>query len=94
MPKFVIERTLPKAGDLTPDQLAEIARKSNAVLDEMAPRVQWVQTYVTDEKLFCVYNADDAELIREHARRGGFPCDVIRPVNAIMDPVTGESDGR
>lgn len=90
MPKFVIERTLPGAGELTPDELAGIAVRSNAALREVGPDVQWVHTYVTDEKLFCVYNAGNAELVREHARRGGFPCDSVRPVNAIMDPVTGE----
>lgn len=91
MPKFVIERTVPGAGQMTPAQLGGISAQSNEVLDQMAPGIQWVHTYVTDDRLFCVYNARDAELVREHARRGGFPCDVIRSVRAIIDPVTGEA---
>lgn len=93
MPKFVIERTVPGAGEMTPDQLGSIAAQSNTVLAGMASGIQWVHTYVTDDRLFCVYNAEDQQLIREHARRGGFPCDAIRPVSAIIDSVTGEEAG-
>lgn len=89
MPKYVIERTLPGAGELTAEELRKISAKSNAVIADLGGEIQWVQTYVTDDKLFCVYNAGDAELIKEHARRGGFPCDQVRPVSAVIDPVTG-----
>lgn len=93
MPKFVIERTVPDANQLTPEQLSDLSAQSNRVLYAMAPGIEWVHSYVTDDRLFCVYDADSPELIREHARRGGFPCDVIRPVSAIIDPVTGEEAG-
>ncbi|HWC69405.1 MAG TPA: DUF4242 domain-containing protein, partial [Acidimicrobiales bacterium] len=74
MPKYVIERTLPGAGALTDTELQAIAQKSNEVLDAMAGRAQWLQSYVTGDKLYCVYIADNAETIAEHARAGGFPC--------------------
>ncbi|HVL06405.1 MAG TPA: DUF4242 domain-containing protein [Acidimicrobiales bacterium] len=90
MPKFVIERTLPGAGNLMTEDLQAISQKSVEVLDSMAGRAQWLQTYVTDEKLFCVYIADDAETVAEHATAGGFPCDAARPVHAIIDPTTAE----
>lgn len=93
MPKFVIERTVPGAGQMTPAQLGGISAQSNKVLGEIGSGIQWVQSYVTDDRLFCIYNARDEELIHEHARRGGFPCDAIRPVSAIIDPVTGEGAG-
>jgi hypothetical protein len=89
MPKFVIERELPGAGRLTAEELQGISAKSNAVLGQLGSDVQWVQTYVTDDKLFCVYNAKDQSLIEEHARRGGFPCNRVSPVSAVIDPVTG-----
>lgn len=91
MPKYLIERTVPEAGRLSSDQLQGIAAKSNAVLADMDADVQWVNTYVADDRLFCVYIAENEELIREHARRGGFPCDSIRRVGAVIDPVTGEN---
>ena len=91
MPKFVIERTLPGAGKLSADELQGIAQKSNEVLDGMAGRAQWLQSYVTDDKLFCVYIADDAAAVREHAKSGGFPCDNALQVRTIIDPTTGES---
>lgn len=89
MPKYVIERTLPGAGDLTPDQLQAISQKSNDVLAGMGGRAQWLQSYVTDDKLFCVYVADDPEAIREHAQEGGFPADAVHRVGTIIDPTTG-----
>lgn len=89
MPKFVIEREVPGAGRMTADELEGIAAKSNAVLAELGGDIQWVQSYVTGDKLFCIYNARDASLIEEHARRGGFPCNQIRAVTAVIDPVTG-----
>ena len=90
MPKFVIERTLPGAGDLSADQLQAISQKSVEVLDGMAGRAQWLQSYVTDDKIFCVYIADDAETVAEHAQAGGFPCDAARHVRTIIDPTTAE----
>lgn len=90
MPKYVIERKLPNAGQLTPDELKAIAQKSNSVLHEMGPEIQWVQSYVTEDAIYCVYNAPNADMVREHARRGGFPADTVTPVHAIIDPTTAE----
>ena len=91
MPKYVIERELPGAGALTSDELQAISQKSVEVLDSMAGRAQWLETYVTDDKLFCVYIADDEVAVREHATAGGFPCNAVRPVAGIIDPTTAES---
>jgi len=90
MPKYVIERTLPGAGKLSSADLRGIAQKSNAVLRELGPDVQWVESYVTGDKIYCVYNAKDAEIIAEHAKRGGFPADRISPVVTMIDPSTGD----
>jgi hypothetical protein len=90
MPKFVIERTLPGAGKLTVDELQGISQKSVEVLDGMAGRAQWLQSYVTDDKIYCVYIADDAETVAEHAKAGGFPCDSAARVSTIIDPTTAE----
>jgi hypothetical protein len=90
MPKYVIERDLPGAGQLSASELQAIAQKSNAVLDSMAGRAQWLQSYVTDDKLFCVYIADDPATVEEHAVAGGFPCNGVRHVVTIIDPTTGE----
>lgn len=92
MPKFLIERTLPGAGELSGDELRSIAEKSNGVLAGMNGRAQWLQSYVTDDSLFCVYVADDADAVLEHARAGGFPCDNVRRVRTIIDPTTAETD--
>ena len=89
MPRYVIERTLPGAGSLSSDQLCAISRKSNDVLAELPNGVQWQQSYVTDDKLYCVYLARDPELIREHARIGGFPLDSVHEVRSMIDPTTG-----
>lgn len=91
MPKYMIERSLPGAGDLTAADLQSIAQKSNDVLDSMAGRAQWLQSYVADDKLFCVYIADSPESVVEHARAGGFPCDHVRQVRSIIDPTTAEA---
>jgi hypothetical protein len=91
MPKYVIERELPGAGKLTPEQLREVAQKSNGILQTLGPKIQWVQTYVSDDKLYCVYNAPSPKLIEEHAKCGGFPANRISQVRAIMDPTTAES---
>lgn len=90
MPKYVIERDLPGVGLLPADQLTDIARKSRNVLRELGPTVQWVQSYVTDDKLYCVYIAPDEPAVVEHARRGGFPLDSISRVRSIIDPVTAD----
>lgn len=90
MPKYLIERKIPGAGQMTPAQLQETAAKSNAVLGEMGKDIQWVQSYVVQDKVYCVYNAKGPEVLREHARRGGFPADVIMEVKAVIDPVTAE----
>jgi hypothetical protein len=91
MPKFVIERELPGAGTLSAAELKAIAERSNGVLCEMGPEIQWIQTYVTGEKLYCVYISPTAELVREHARRGGFPANSVAQVHTIMDPTTAEA---
>lgn len=90
MPKYVIERELAGAGRLTSDELCAVSQKSNDVLATMAPRAQWLQSYVADDKLFCIYVADDPEAIREHATAGGFPVTAIHRVSAVIDPTTGE----
>ncbi len=90
MPKFVIERDLPGAGRLTPQQLQGVAQKSNAVLRELGPEIQWVQSYVTGDKIYCIYVAPNAEIIREHAKKGGFPANSVTPVTATIDPTTAE----
>ena len=90
MPKYVIERELPGAGQLGRDELQAISQRSVEVLDAMAGRAQWLQTYVTDDKLFCVYIADDEAAVKEHAATGGFPCNAVRRVATIIDPTTAE----
>jgi Nickel responsive protein SCO4226-like len=90
MPKFVIERTLPGAGNLSPQELHTISAKSNSVLADMAPRAQWLESFVTPDKLYCVYIAESAAAVQEHADCGGFPADVINEVVTIIGPVTGE----
>lgn len=91
MPKYVIERQLPGAGRLSTDELNAISTKSNEVLASMAHCAQWLQSYVTDDKIFCVYVADGPETIREHARLGGFPVDAIHLVGAVIDPSSGNA---
>jgi hypothetical protein len=91
MPKYVIERELPGAGKMTREQLREVAQKSNGVLQTLGPKIQWVETYVSDDKLYCVYNAPSPRLIEEHAKCGGFPANRISQVRAIMDPTTAEA---
>ena len=91
MPKYVIERELPGAGKMTREQLRELAQKSNGVLHTLGPKIQWVETYVSEDKLYCVYNAPSPKLIEEHAKCGGFPANRISQVRAIMDPTTAEA---
>ncbi|QHV96114.1 MULTISPECIES: DUF4242 domain-containing protein [Spirosoma] len=90
MPKYVIEREIPGAGNLTPDELKGISQTSCDVLRAMGPEIQWVESYVTTDKIYCVYNAPDEALIREHAKQGGFPANVVSKVSAIIDPTTAE----
>ena len=90
MPKFVIERNLPGAGKLSAKELQAVAQKSNEVLRSLGPDIQWVQSYVTDDKIYCVYVAPSEELIRKHAKEGGFPADRITPVRTTIDPTTAE----
>jgi uncharacterized protein DUF4242 len=91
MPKFLIERDLPDAGKLTPQQLQAVAQKSCSVLRNMGPQIQWVQSYVTDNKIYCVYVAQNEQAIREHAKQGGFPANRISEVRTMIDPTTAES---
>jgi len=90
MPKFVIEREIPGAGKLSPAELQAISQRSCSVLGELGPRIQWLQSYVTDDKIYCVYIAPDEKLIREHAERGGFPANRISEVRTVIDPTTAE----
>ena len=90
MPKYVIERNIPKAGSLTAEQLQAASQKSCGVLRKMGPQIQWVQSYVTGDKIYCVYIAADEDGIREHAAAAGLPADRISRVTAIIDPTTAE----
>ncbi|HEY5897416.1 MAG TPA: DUF4242 domain-containing protein [Burkholderiales bacterium] len=90
MPKFVIERDLPGAGKLSPAELKGVSQKSCEVLRGMGPRVQWQQSYVTDDKIYCVYLADSEKDVREHAQKGGFPANRISAVRAVIDPSTAD----
>jgi len=90
MPKYVIERELPGAGDLSADELHDISAKSNQVLSDLGPDIRWLQSYVTDDKIYCVYVAPDEDIIFEHARCGGFPADKVSRVSTVIDPSTGD----
>lgn len=90
MPKFVIEREIPEAGKLAPQELQGISQKSCDVLRGMGPEIQWVHSYVTDDKIYCVYIAPDEEAVREHARQGGFPANRVSQVRTVIDPTTAE----
>jgi hypothetical protein len=90
MPKYLIERNIANAGKWTAREKQEIAGKSCRVLRELGAEIQWVQSYVTEEKVFCIYIAPNPEIIREHAKRGGFPADAIREIKGIIDPTTSE----
>lgn len=91
MPKFVIEREIPGAGALSPEQLQGIAQKSCGVLRNLGPQIQWLQSYVTDNKVYCIYIAPDEETVREHAQQGGFPANTVARVLKVIDPTTAES---
>jgi hypothetical protein len=91
MPKFVIERELPGAGRLSPAELQAISQKSCDVLQSMGPSIQWQQSFVTDDKLYCVYIAPNEEVVRQHATRGGFPANSINRIRAVIDPTTADT---
>lgn len=90
MPTYVIERTIPGAGQMDGATLAAISGQSNDALREVGPEIQWVHSYVADDKIFCLYRAADPDLIREHGRCGGFPVDAVHEVRAVIDPTTAE----
>ncbi len=90
MPKYVIERELPGAGSLTAEQLKSISQTSCGVLNKLGPSIQWNHSYVTDDKIYCVYIAPNEEMVREHATQGGFPANKISQVIEIIDPTTAE----
>jgi hypothetical protein len=91
MPKYVIEREIAGAGKLTPDQLQGVAQKSCGVLKKIGPQIQWLESYVTDDKIYCVYIAPDEATVREHAKQGGFPANRVSKVKTIIDPTTAET---
>lgn len=90
MPKYLIEREIPGAGDLSPEELKGISQTSCGVLQSMGPDIQWVQSYVTDDKVYCVYIAPNEDMIREHASQGGFPANKVSRIGTIIDPTTAE----
>ena len=90
MPKFLIEREIPGAGELKPEELQAISQKSCGVLQEMGPKIQWVESYVTGDKVYCVYIAPDEAAVREHATRGGFPANRVSEIRRMIDPTTAE----
>jgi len=91
MPKYVIEREMPGAGQLSPEELCGASQNSCAVLQELGPEIQWVQSYVTDDKIYCVYIAQNDNLVRQHAQQAGFPANRVSEVKTIIDPTTAES---
>ena len=91
MPKYVIERELPGAGNLAPDQVLAISQKSCSVLKGLGPRIQWLHSYVTADKIYCLYIAPNAEMVREHARQGGFSANRISEVRLVIDPTSAEN---
>ena len=90
MPKYVIEREIPNAGQLSADELRAISQQSCGVLSRMGPQIQWVECYVTDDKVYCIYIAANEAMVREHARQGGFPANRVSEVKSIIDPTTAE----
>jgi hypothetical protein len=90
MPKYIIEREIPGAGSLAYRELQNISQKSCGVLNDMGPKIQWLESYVTDDKVYCVYIAPNEEAVREHAEKGGFPANRISQVRSVIDPTTAE----
>ena len=91
MPKFLIERNIPGAGKLSPDQLQAISQKSCGVIRGIGPQIQWIQSFVTDDKITCVYIAPDEKTVRDHAEQGGFPADAVMQIRTVIDPTTSEA---
>ncbi|MGH8615847.1 MAG: DUF4242 domain-containing protein [Gammaproteobacteria bacterium] len=91
MPKYIIEREIPNAGRLSAEELQAISQKSCKVLNRMGPQIQWVQSYVTGDKVYCVYIAPSDEMIRQHAQEGGFPANRVAEIKAVIDPTTAEA---
>jgi hypothetical protein len=91
MPKYVIEREIPGAGKLTPEELQGISQKSCSVLQNLGPQIQWVESYVTDDKVYCVYIAPSEDMIRAHAQQGGFPANKVSEIKSVIDPTTAET---
>ncbi len=89
MPKYIIEREIPNAGKLTAEDLQQISQKSCCILKEMGPQIQWLESFVTDNKIYCVYIAPDEDTIRQHAESGNFPANSIAEIKTIIDPTTG-----
>jgi cell division inhibitor SulA len=94
MPKFLIEREIPGAGSLSSQELQNISQTSCGVLQKMGPQIQWLQSYVTGDKIYCVYIAPNEEMIREHARQGGFPANRVSEIKSVIDPTTAEEKSR
>lgn len=90
MPQYIIERNIPGAGALTPEQLKGISQKSCGVLNQLGPQIQWLHSYVTGDQIYCVYRAPNEEMVREHARMGGFPADKVSEIKTVIDPGTAE----
>jgi hypothetical protein len=91
MPKYVIERDIPAVGDVTPEQVLAISQKSCSVLNNLGPKIQWLHSYVTQDKIYCVYIAPNEEMVREHARQGGFPANRVSEVKLVIDPTSAEA---
>jgi hypothetical protein len=91
MPKFLIERNLPGAGQLTPDQLTAISQKSCSVIKAIGPEIQWINSFVTTDKIYCIYIAPNEDVIRRHAAEGGFPANVITPIHTEISPATAQA---
>jgi Protein of unknown function (DUF4242) len=91
MPKYVIERDIPGVGGASAEEMKAVSQKSCSVLRELGPEIEWVESYVTGDKIYCIYNAPSEDLIREHASRGGFPADSIAEVRSVISPATAES---
>jgi len=91
MPKYVIERDIPSVGDVTPEQIIAISQKSCSILSQLGPQIQWLHSYVTQDKIYCVYIAPNEAMVREHARQGGFPANRVSEVKHVIDPTSAEA---
>jgi hypothetical protein len=91
MPKYVIERDIPSVGNVTPEQVIAISQKSCSVLNDLGPKIQWIHSYVTQDKIYCVYIAPNEEMVREHARQGGFPANRVSEIKLVIDPTSAET---